>query len=92
MVVIISDVENLKRNLLLFTQIKDLEIPSILAINMSDQLKLKGIEIDIKKLEQKLDTKIVLISAKKNEGFEELKNIVVEECLDHKAFNTYFNE
>lgn len=76
LVVIISDVENLKRNLLLFTQIKDLEIPSILAINMSDQLKLKGIEIDIKKLEQKLDTKIVLISAKKNEGFEELKNVI----------------
>ena len=66
LVVIISDVENLKRNLLLFTQIKDLEIPSILAVNMSDQLKLKGIEIDIKKLEEKLDTKIVLISAKKN--------------------------
>ena len=76
LVVIISDVENLKRNLLLFTQIKDLEIPSILAINMSDQLKLKGIEIDIKQLEQKLDTKIVLISAKKNEGFEELKNVI----------------
>ena len=76
LVVIISDVDNLKRNLLLFTQIKDLEIPSILAVNMSDQLKLKGIEIDIDKLEQKLDTKIVLISAKKNEGFEELKNVI----------------
>ncbi|MDC0958825.1 FeoB small GTPase domain-containing protein, partial [Flavobacteriaceae bacterium] len=40
--VVISDVENLKRNLLLFTQIKDLNIPSILVINMSDVMKRKG--------------------------------------------------
>ena len=33
--VVVTDVENLKRNLLLFTQIKDLEIPTILVINMS---------------------------------------------------------
>src|SRR5690554_5073803 len=40
--VVIADVENLKRNLLLFTQIKDLEIPVILAINMADRMKYKG--------------------------------------------------
>mgnify|MGYP003331040877 CR=1 FL=1 len=34
--------------LLLFSQIKDLEIPSILVVNMADQLKSKGIEIDVK--------------------------------------------
>ena len=45
--VVVSDVENLKRNLLLFTQIKDLEIPTILVINMSDRMQLKGIELDI---------------------------------------------
>ena len=37
MAVVIADIENLKRNLLLFTQIKDLGIPTILAINMADQ-------------------------------------------------------
>ena len=36
--VVISDIENLKRNLLLFTQIKDLEIPTLLVINMSDRM------------------------------------------------------
>jgi ferrous iron transport protein B len=45
--IVVSEVENLKRNLLLFTQIKDLEIPTILIINMSDRMKLKGIELDI---------------------------------------------
>ena len=39
--ILISDVENLKRNLLLFTQIKDLKIPTILVINMSDRMNRK---------------------------------------------------
>ncbi|MDG1247314.1 MAG: ferrous iron transport protein B, partial [Flavobacteriaceae bacterium] len=73
-VVVVADEENLKRNLLLFSQIKDLEIPTILAINMSDQLKSKGIEINVDKLEKELDTKVVLLSARKNQGFEILKS------------------
>ena len=56
--IVVSDVENLKRNLLLFTQIKDLKIPSVLVINMSDRMPLKGITIDIDELEKKLDTTI----------------------------------
>jgi ferrous iron transport protein B len=43
---VVTDVENLKRNLLLFTQIKDLEIPSILVINMADRMEHKGITLD----------------------------------------------
>ena len=58
--VVVSDVENLKRNLLLFTQIKDLEIPTILVINMSDRMKSKGIQLDIPHLEAHLKTKIAL--------------------------------
>jgi len=54
--IVVSDVENLKRNLLLFTQIKDLRIPTILVINMADRMSRKGITIDIGLLEQKLDT------------------------------------
>lgn len=71
--VVITDVENLKRNLLLFTQIQDLEIPTILAINMSDRMKRKGISVDIEVLEKELKTKIVLISSRKNEGIDEIK-------------------
>jgi ferrous iron transport protein B len=39
--IVVTDVENLKRNLLLFTQIKDLEIPTILVINMADRWNIK---------------------------------------------------
>ena len=64
--VVITDVENLKRNLLLFTQIKDLEIPTILVINMADRMAYKGISLDIPYLEEQLNTKIALISTRKN--------------------------
>jgi ferrous iron transport protein B len=74
--IVVADVENLKRNLLLFTQIKDLGIPTILAINMADRMKRKAISIDIETLEEKLETKIALISSRKNEGFDNLKELI----------------
>ena len=76
--VVVADVENLKRNLLLFTQIKDMRIPSILAINMSDQMERKGISLDIPALEKALDTRIVLISARKNQGLDALKERILK--------------
>ena len=76
-VVVVSEVENLKRNLLLFTQIKDLEIPTILVINMADQMEQKGISLDIPKLEAVLKTKIALISSRKATGIIDLKELIV---------------
>lgn len=76
--VVVTDVENLKRNLLLFTQIKDLEIPTVLAINMSDRMAYKGISLDIPYLESQLETKIALISTRKNNGISELKELIAK--------------
>jgi ferrous iron transport protein B len=87
--IVVTEVENLKRNLLLFTQIKDLEIPTILVINMSDRMTYKGISLDIPYLESQLKTKIALISSRKNEGIDALKDLIVnyknittEPCLN----------
>ncbi len=82
--VVVADVENLKRNLLLFTQIKDLGIPTILAINMADRMKRKAISIDIEQLEQRLETKIALISSRKNIGFDNLKVLIT----NYNSLNT----
>ena len=96
---VVTDVENLKRNLLLFTQIKDLEIPTILVINMADRMKFKGISLDIPYLEEHLKTKIALISSRKGYGIDELKNLIVsyrtissEPCLNASVIEPdYFN-
>ena len=98
-IVVVSEVENLKRNLLLFTQIKDLEIPTILVINMIDRMKLKGISLDIPYLEEQLKTKIALVSSRKNIGIEALKTLITsyktistEPCLNASSIDdVYFN-
>ena len=97
--VVVTDVENLKRNLLLFTQIKDLEIPTVLAINMSDRMAYKGISLDIPYLETQLETKIALISTRKNNGISELKELITnyeslstKPCLNASTIDPeYFN-
>ncbi|WP_431156949.1 ferrous iron transport protein B [Winogradskyella poriferorum] len=97
--VVVSDVENLKRNLLLFTQIKDLEIPTILVINMSDRMAYKGISLDIPYLEEQLQTKIALISTRKNEGIDQLKELITsykslstKPCVDASSIDPQYFE
>ena len=87
--VVVCEIENLKRNLLLFTQIKDLGIPTILAINMADRMKRKAISLNISALEEKMETKVALISSRNNTGFENLKELIsnykqisTKPCLD----------
>jgi len=97
--VVVTDVENLKRNLLLFTQIKDLELPTILVINMSDRMERKGISLDIPYLESLLKTKIALVSSRKGSGIDAIKELIVnygtlptEACLNASGIDPdYFN-
>lgn len=100
-ILVVADVENLKRNLLLFSQIKDLEIPTVLAINMADEMERKGISIDLEALQEELGSEVVLISARKNQGIEDLKSAVVSAfiaakatplcTINHKIDAAYFN-
>ena len=100
-ILVIADVENLKRNLLLFSQIKDLEIPTVLAINMVDQMTRKGISIDLTALKEELNTEVVLISARKNQGIEAVKAAIIKchvaakatpMCDNKKIDPAYFEE
>jgi len=98
--VVVTEVENLKRNLLLFTQIKDLEIPTVLVINMSDRMAKKGIDLDIPFLEKELKTKIALVSSRKNIGIDSIKNLILnyeslstEPCLNASVIDVeYFDK
>lgn len=97
--VVVTEVENLKRNLLLFTQIKDLEIPAILVINMADRMEKKGITLDVPYLEQQLNTKIAVVSSRKGTGIDRIKELILdyenlstEPCLHASSIDPdYFN-
>jgi ferrous iron transport protein B len=77
-VLVVADVENLKRNLLIYTQIKNLGIPTLLVINMADQMQKKGILLNLDNLDFRLKTKITLISTKQNVGIDLLKKTLVD--------------
>ncbi len=82
LIIVVADIVNLKRNLFLFSQIKDLETPTILVINMADQAEKRGIKINIEALQKELDSPIVLVSARKNQGIGKLKTTIT------KTYNT----
>lgn len=70
--VVVSEPSNLRRSILLFKQIQDLNVPSIFVINMKDEIQAKGLEIDLNKLEELLQTKVILTNARTSEGLDEL--------------------
>ncbi|MCR5490594.1 MAG: ferrous iron transporter B [Bacilli bacterium] len=72
LVIDIIDATNLERNLYLTTQILEIDVPVVVALNMNDLLEKQGISIDIPALEKTLGVPVVLVSALKNQGIEEL--------------------
>ena len=72
--VVVAEPGTLKRAILLFQQVRDLGIPGILVINMMDESEKLGIKINIKKLEEKLQTQIIQTDARSGKGIRELKN------------------
>ena len=79
-IAVVAEIENLKRNLLLFSQIKDLKIPTVLVINMADQMKRKGIHLDLELLKKELRCEVVLTSIRKDkkESEELMKKAIIQ--------------
>lgn len=84
-VVVVADASNLKRNLFLFTQIHDLGIPVILALNMVDVAKNKGISIKATTLARNLKVPVVIINGRTGAGLELLKQQLSEEHTTSKG-------
>ena len=79
--ILVADASNLKRSLFLCTQIIDLKIPVILALNMMDLVKAKGISINTEKLQEELGIPVVSMNALKNQGVDKLKELLLSDVL-----------
>ncbi|GGH13853.1 ferrous iron transport protein B [Paenibacillus segetis] len=79
----IVDATNIERNLYLTTQLLELGIPTIIALNMMDELELRGDKIDIINLEKQLGVPVVPITASKNQGITELLEKALSLELGH---------
>ncbi len=81
----IIDGTNLERNLYLTTQLTELGIPVVIAINMVDIVRKNGDKIDINELSKRLGCRIVEISALKGEGIDEAAQAAVEAAKGEKT-------
>lgn len=78
LIIVTADATNLKRGLLLLTQITDIGLPTVLALNMMDLVAKAGISYDIKKLSQKLGVPVIPLNARNGVGIDELKKQVCQ--------------
>ncbi len=86
-VVIVIDASNLKRNLYLATQVLDLNIPSVIALNMRDTAEAGGITVDVRILEELLDVPVVAIHAKNGDGLDDLLNRIPDAKSPQERFS-----
>ena len=77
-VVVTVDASNLRRSLLLFSQLADLDLPAILALNMTDVAAERGIQLDVPALERELGVPVVPMNARKGVGLAALRIIMAD--------------
>ena len=78
-VVIVVDASNLERNLYLATQVLELGIPAVVALNMTDVARANNKPVNAEKLSKSLGAPVVEMVASRGEGLRELRRILVEE-------------
>jgi ferrous iron transport protein B len=85
-IVIVADVTNLKRNLLLCTQVIDLKKPVILVLNMMDLLQKNNQEVKIEKLSSLLGIPVIPINARIGKGIDDLKYAISNYSFKDSSF------
>ena len=81
----IIDGTNIERNLYLTTQLIELGLPVVMAVNMIDLVRKNGDKIDLKRLSKELGCEAVAISALKGEGSRQAAELAVNAARNHKA-------
>ncbi|MCM1259757.1 MAG: ferrous iron transporter B [Prevotella sp.] len=79
-VINVIDATNLERNLYLTTQLLEIDVPIVIALNMMDTVRKNGDVIQVQELENMLHVPVIEISALKNEGIKELMKMAYEEA------------
>ena len=77
-IVNVVDASNLSRNLYLTTQIMEMDVPVVVALNMMDMLEKQGDRLDEVELEKRLGVPVIKISALKNTGLDELMERAID--------------
>lgn len=85
LVVVVADATNLKRSLLLLTQVIDIGLPTILVLNMMDLATKAGVSFDLSVLSSRLGVTVLPVNARRGIGMEALKKAFLEERQQHES-------
>ncbi len=91
-VINIVDATNLERNLYLTTQILEMDVPMVIALNMMDAVERQGDKIDAKELEKRLGVPVVKISALREQGLAELMDKAFNESQKERHGSTVLSD
>lgn len=91
-VINVIDATNLERNLYLTTQILEIDVPVVIALNMMDVVRKHGGTIDVQTIEQTLQVPVVEISALKNEGIAQLMKVAYQEAKQPRKGTSLFTD
>ncbi len=82
LIVNIADASNIERNLYLTTQLIEMQVPMVIALNMMDVARERGMDIDVYSLSERLGCPVVPIVASKEEGISKLKDTIRSACYE----------
>ncbi len=82
----VADITKLDKHLLLFTQLRDLDLPMILVLNMADLAKETGLTVDVERLSLQLGVPVIPVSARENEGITELRSAITDLLQNPKKY------
>ena len=77
-IVLVADSKNLKRALMLLIQVAEMDLPCILVLNMEDEAKARGIDIDYRRLEEMLGISVIGTVAPQRKGISKLKESLLQ--------------
>lgn len=86
----VADVTNLEKHLLLLTQIMDLGLPVVLALNMIDLAEKEGMKVSVEKLSAALEIPVVAISAREGSNLGALKNELGRIFIEKEAVPSFY--
>ena len=89
-VVLVGDAKNLKRALLLYIQLAEMGLPVILNLNMEDEAKDRGIEIDYNRLSTILNVDVISTVAPQKKGIHKLQDALITQR--HPSLTTYYGD
>jgi ferrous iron transport protein B len=89
-VVLVGDAKNLKRALLLYIQLAEMELPVVLNLNMEDEAKDRGIEIDYNRLSTILNIDVVCTVAPQKKGIHKLQDALITQR--YPSLTTHYGE